>query len=157
MLQDYLINYSCFLGEVGFFVLDGFFRMERRIEKRRTEPFLSGCSASAGRKLRRLSDRLVCIRCIATPPSSVAKSKPRSTKRSPVDISVRLPVNVSLAGLLSSVVTLSARDAMDVGRDVDRFDSLVALSGAPKYASYPRSRSGCIFLFHLTISISFGI
>lgn len=37
-----------------------------------------------------LSERRLCIRCIATPLSSVAKSKPRFTERKPVDMSVRL-------------------------------------------------------------------
>ena len=37
------------------------------------------------------SDKFVCMRCIATPFSSVAKSKPRWKDRNPVAMSVRLP------------------------------------------------------------------
>jgi hypothetical protein len=144
--------YSFFCGSAGFFGLAGFLRVERRIEKRRKELFLLACSPAARGRLRRLclcSDRLLCIRRIATPPSSVAKSNPRWTERRPVDISVRLPVRGSGGGLLSRVVTLSAREAIETGRDVDRrmdidrlieCDRLMAASGAAKYASCPRSR-----------------
>jgi hypothetical protein len=165
-------NHSPFFGEGGFLGLAGFLRVERRIEKRRKELFLLDSPSGRGR-LRRLclcSDKLLCIRRIATPPSSVAKSNPRWTERSPVDISVRLPVRGSGGGLLSRVMTLSAREAIetgrDLGRDVDRridvdrlieCDRLMAAKGAAKYASCPRSRSGFCLRFHLTMSISSGI
>ena len=58
---------------------------------------------------------------MATPPSSVAKSKPRCTEVCPVDISVRLPARMSGAGLFNSiVVTLSALEWTETGRDRDR-------------------------------------
>jgi hypothetical protein len=53
----------------------------------------------------------------------------------------------------------------DLGREVDRRidvdrlerDRLIATSGAAKYASCPKSRSGSSLRFHLTMSMSFGI
>jgi len=145
-------HHPFFGGEGGFVGLAAFLRVERRIEKRRRELFLLACSPPASGRLRRLlcSDRLLCIRRIATPPSSVAKSNPRWTERRPVDISVRLPVRGCCMGsLLSRVVTLSAREAIETGRDVDRRtdidrlierDRLMLASGAAKYASCARSR-----------------
>lgn len=79
---------------------------------------VSGTSAKF-RLLCRLSERFVCIRRIATPFSSVEKSNPRCTERSPVDISVLLPVRLNCWG---SEATLSVRvcDIIDAGWDLLR-------------------------------------
>lgn len=70
------------------------------------------------RLLWRRSERLLCIRRIATPFSSVAKSNPRCTDRTPVDISVLLAERRSMEGLGSEVMLpirlwLRVRDVND--------------------------------------------
>lgn len=57
------------------------------------------------------SDRLVCIRCRATPPfSSVAKSNPRFGDCRPVDMSVRLPAAKTLLYGRRALVGLRLRE-----------------------------------------------
>jgi hypothetical protein len=87
-------------------------------------------------ELSRRSDKLVCMRRMATPFSSVEKSKPRWTDRIPVDISVLLADLKSIQGLgreakLSPCTVLCLRDcdATDEGLDLLR-----AAKGLPVFA-----------------------
>jgi hypothetical protein len=68
------------------------------------------------------SDRLVCMRRTATPPSSVVKSNPRCTERIPVDMSVRLTQRTDCAlrkfndKLSTLEQAIDARDMCEDGR-----------------------------------------
>ena len=102
------------------------------------------------RLLCRLSERFVCIRRIATPFSSVEKSKPRCIERCPVDMSVLLPERPSLIGWESDA-TLSVRPYIDVGRDL-----LKTVKGLHVWGSRVRSLLGSILLMYRRISTSSG-
>ena len=116
--------------------------------------FGAWASGSKGR-LRLLclrSDKFVCMRRIATPPSSVEKSNPRCTDRIPVDISVRLARRGSCALRISSDRSsmLLACDAREEGRDVcesgrrlEDIDGLYCICSLRK--AVVMSRSGCVF------------
>jgi hypothetical protein len=130
-------------------------------------------SVGSCNRLECLSDRLLCMRRIATPCSSVEKSKPRCISCSPVDISVRLPTRMSIEGrrgsrdmspklsALDTVDILLAmreclRDSRDVDRDTREEGRCKRLRAFMRSASRPISRWGSYFLIHRMISISSG-
>jgi hypothetical protein len=78
------------------------------------------------RLLCRRSDRLLCIRRIATPSSSVEKSKPRCMDLTPVDMSVLLAVRKSPECLGRTDVRLSVRDVLRETNDEDLANALRA-------------------------------
>lgn len=99
----------------------------RRRNPRRTENtwlkvslLLLDCGSGARfRLLCRRSDRLLCIRRIATPFSSVEKSNPLWTDLMPVDMSVLLAVRKSIDGLARADEILSVRDVLREAIDDD--------------------------------------
>lgn len=118
---------------------DFFLRSDRGRENRCLEPPrfkcllfpLSGsctCDDEFWMRLLRRSERFVCILCIATPFSSVAKSKPRCTMRTPVAMSVRLPRRGSLTESFEVLRAPSARAVC----------WFFALGGAPRSSSRVR-------------------
>jgi hypothetical protein len=69
------------------------------------------------RLLSRRSERRLCMRCIATPFSSVEKSKPRWTERIPVDMSVLLAERWSIEGRgTDAILSVCVSETIDVGR-----------------------------------------
>lgn len=114
------------------------------------------------RLLIRFSDKLLCILRIATPPSSVAKSNPRSTDTSPVAMSVRLAERTSIDGRgRSSVIILPVRDvlrdAWDAAKELGR-GRFIAPSTCPCIVmSFPKSRWGSFSFIHRMISMSLGL
>ena len=109
------------------------------------------------RLLSRRSERLLCIRRIATPFSSVAKSNPRCTDRIPVDISVLLAERRSIEGLGSEVMLpillwLRVRDVNDAVVRRLREGRVLRNSG-----SCARSLCGLILYTYRRVSISLGL
>jgi hypothetical protein len=103
------------------------------------------------------SDRFVCIRCMATPCSSVAKSNPRSTDTIPVDMSVRLAARTSIDGRRGSmVVVLSLIRDCDVRRELVEWRRWRAVRGFVTCPSRVKSRLGSFLLIHRIVSRSLG-
>jgi hypothetical protein len=131
----------------SFFKVGDFFR--RRDVNRRRLRFGELCRSEGRLRLLCLrSDRLVCMRRIATPPSSVAKSKPRCTERIPVDMSVRLAQRGSCVLRKSNdkLSTLEqAIDARDMCEDGRRREDAYGLERNDSLRSVAMSRSGCVF------------
>lgn len=100
------------------------------------------------------SDKLLCIRRIATPFSSVEKLNPRCTERMPVDISVLLADSGSTDGLRGSIdVILSVREVVRDTTDGGRFS---AFRPPPNCASWAMSRVGSNLEIHRMMSMSSG-
>ena len=68
------------------------------------------------RLLSRRSERRLCMRCMATPFSSVEKSKPRWTERIPVDMSVLLAERRSIEGRGTDTTLSCVSETIEVGR-----------------------------------------
>jgi hypothetical protein len=132
------------------FLSVGDFLRRREVNKRRLRFRVGELCRSEGR-LRLLclrSDRLVCIRRIATPPSSVAKSNPRCTERIPVDMSVRLAQRGSCVLRKSNdkLSTLEqAIDDRDMCEDGRGLEDPYGLERIDSFRSVVMSRSGCVF------------
>lgn len=136
---------SSFLRVVGDFL------RRREVNKRRLR-FRCGelcCSEGKLRLLCLRSDKLVCMRRIATPPSSVAKSNPRCTERIPVDMSVRLAQRGSCVLRKSNDKLSTLEQAIDV-RDMcedgrRNLEDAYGLERIDSLRSVVISRSGCVF------------
>lgn len=121
--------------------------LRRREENNRILRFGETCPSEGRLRLLCLrSDRLVCMRRIATPPSSVAKSNPRCTERMPVDMSVRLAQRGSCVLRKSNDSVLEqAIDARDKREDGRRLEDAYGLERSDSLRSVAMSRSGCVF------------
>lgn len=118
-------------------------------------PFLDWGDDGRLRLLVLRSDRLLCIRRIATPCSSVAKSNPRSTDTIPVAISVLLAARTSTDGLRrSSVAELSFTRDLDERREADEDGRWRAVRCARRVSV--RSRYGSFLLIQRIVSRSSG-
>jgi hypothetical protein len=93
----------------------------------------------------------VCMRLMATPPSSIAKSNPRCIDLIPVAMSVRLPDRGSKDGLESPPSAVLPLEAFVP----DRL-SAAKLRLSPIRTSWPISRWGCILWMYRNVEISSG-
>jgi len=137
--------------------------LRRRVENMRMDDLRFGrfCSVTGEPRLFCLrSDKLVCMRRIATPPSSIEKSNPRCTDRIPVDISVRLAQRGSCVLRISSDRMLDDCDAREEGREMReearRFEGVDGLYCICSLRRVARSILGSVFRMYRNISRSPG-
>lgn len=152
-------KYIQYTATYSLFLIDDIFRLTRRSENTCDNvsfPFFEGVGRGRLRLLALRSDMLLCIRRMATPFSSVAKSNPRSIDTSPVDISVLLAARTSIDGRRrSSVATLSFKRDRDVRLDADKGGRLSAVRVVTR-VSWARSRYGSFLLIQRIVSRSSG-